>query len=86
MLRVILGIAALTVLASGTAAIAGGKISYGSRASMIVTVLSMSGLDTERAVIRTKHTREDAVAYCRDPYRTSLRHALEVRLNCRSMT
>ena len=54
MLRVILGIAALTVLASGTAAIAGGKISDGFRASMIVTVLSMSGLYPERSVIPTK--------------------------------
>lgn len=39
-------------------AFASGKISYGSRAGMTVTVESMQGLDTARAVIRTKHTRE----------------------------
>ncbi|NGM34502.1 hypothetical protein G4G93_11260 [Methylobacterium sp. DB0501] len=47
-------------------AVASGKIYYGSRAGMTVTVVSMSGLDTARAVIRTKHTREDAIGFCRD--------------------
>lgn len=47
-------------------AMASGKIFYGSRAGMTVTVLSMSGLDTTRSVIRTKHTREDAISFCRD--------------------
>jgi hypothetical protein len=31
---------------------------------MTVTVLAMEGLDTEHAVIRVKHTREDAEGYC----------------------
>ena len=47
-------------------AAAAGKIYYGSRAGMQVSVVSMSGLDTSRALIRTKHTREDAVAFCRE--------------------
>lgn len=47
-------------------AAASGKIYYGSRAGMTVTVVSMSGLDTAQAVIRTKHTREDAIGFCRD--------------------
>jgi hypothetical protein len=53
------------VTASGLAG-ASGKIGYGSRAGMEVTVVSMEGLDTARAVIRTKHTREDAMAFCRE--------------------
>jgi hypothetical protein len=32
---------------------------------MTVTVVSMEGLDTADAVIRTKHTREDAIGFCR---------------------
>jgi hypothetical protein len=32
---------------------------------MEVSVVSMEGLDTARAVIRTKHTRENAIAFCR---------------------
>ena len=47
-------------------AMASGKIFYGSRAGMTVTVVSMSGLDTAQAVIRTKHTRDDAVGFCRE--------------------
>jgi hypothetical protein len=40
------------------------KIPYGSRAGMSATVLSMDGLDTEHAVIRVEHTRQDAEDYC----------------------
>lgn len=47
-------------------ALAAGKIFYGSRAGMQVSVVSLSGLDTANAVIRTKHTRKDAIAFCRD--------------------
>lgn len=47
-------------------ALAAGKIYYGSRAGMQVTVVSIGGLDTAKAVIRTKHTREDAAAFCRE--------------------
>lgn len=56
----------LTVAALATPAYAAGKIYYGTRAGMHVSVVSMSGLDTARAVIRTKHTREDATAFCRE--------------------
>lgn len=61
--------AAALVLATAiqtSPASAAGKIYYGSRAGMQVSVVSMSGLDTARAVIRTKHTREDATAFCRE--------------------
>lgn len=33
---------------------------------MQVSVVSLSGLDTAKAVIKTKHTRKDATAFCRD--------------------
>lgn len=33
---------------------------------MQVSVISISDLDTAHAVIRTRHTREDAIAFCRD--------------------
>lgn len=51
---------------STSAVFASGKIGYGSRAGMTVTVVSMSGLDTANAVIRTKHTQEDAESFCRE--------------------
>ena len=54
------------VFSLAPAAFASGKIYYGSRAGMTVTVISMSGLDTSHAVIRTAHNREDAVAFCRE--------------------
>jgi hypothetical protein len=41
------------------------KIYYGSRLGMQVTIVSVSGLDTADAIIRTKHTREDAISFCR---------------------
>jgi hypothetical protein len=47
-------------------AFASGKIYYGSRAGMTVSVLSVAGLNSSHAVIRTKHAHEDAVAFCRD--------------------
>jgi hypothetical protein len=43
---------------------AASKIFYGSRAGMVVTVVSEEGLDTAHAVIKTKHTREDATQFC----------------------
>jgi len=33
---------------------------------MEVSGISAEGLDTSRALIRTKHTRENAIAFCRD--------------------
>lgn len=59
-------ISACALAVSISAAAAAGKIYYGSRAGMQVTVVSMNDLDTANAVIRTKHTREDATAFCRD--------------------
>lgn len=47
-------------------AFASGKIGYGSRVGMTVTVVSMEGLDTANAVIKTRHTRDDAIVFCRD--------------------
>jgi hypothetical protein len=56
----------LIVLIAAGQAHASGTINYGSRVGMEVSVISVSGLSTARAVIRTKHTRENAVAFCRD--------------------
>jgi len=47
-------------------AIAAGTIYYGSRTGMVVDVVSMSGLDTAQSVIHTRHTRPNAMAFCRD--------------------
>jgi len=41
-------------------------IGYGSRAGMVVSVVSADGLDTAHAVIRTEHTRENATAFCEE--------------------
>ena len=43
-----------------------GTIGYGSRAGMEVSIVSVEGLDTEHVVIRTEHTRENAISFCRD--------------------
>ena len=56
----------LLSLLFSTAAMASGKIGYGTRAGMQVTVVSMSGLDTRKAIIKTTHNRDDALAFCRD--------------------
>jgi uncharacterized protein len=42
------------------------KVPYGSRAGMEVTVVSKSGLNTMEAVIKVRHTRQDAEVYCRE--------------------
>jgi hypothetical protein len=39
---------------------------YGSRAGMEVSVVGMKGRDTAHAVIRIRHTRDNAIAFCRD--------------------
>lgn len=49
-----------------TEALASGTIYYGSRVGMEVSVMSVSGLDTSNAVIRTRHTRENAMKFCKD--------------------
>lgn len=42
------------------------KVYYGTRAGMQVSVVSRSGIDTAKAIVRVEHGREDAVAFCRD--------------------
>jgi hypothetical protein len=75
----------LIALAFANPAVASGTISYGSRAGMEVTIVSMQGLDTAHAVIRTKHTRENAIAFCRDYVKNvteeCIRETLNIRLN-----
>lgn len=78
---------AVVVLLSASSAIAAGKIYYGSRAGMTVTVRSMSDLDTSHAKIITEQTRQDAVGFCHDYQRQDpatekcIRQELSVRLN-----
>jgi hypothetical protein len=55
-----------SVAISARTALASGKIYYGSRVGMTVSVISVQGLNTSNAVIHTKHTRDDAIAFCRD--------------------
>ena len=64
-----------SVAISARTALASGKIYYGSRIGMTVSVISVQGLNTSNAVIHTKHTRDDAIAkhtrddaiaFCRD--------------------
>jgi hypothetical protein len=57
---------ALAALVFPSIAFGSGKLFYGSRVGMQVSVISLSGLDSAHAVIRTKHAVEDAVAFCRD--------------------
>ncbi len=45
---------------------AAGTFQYGSRAGMEVDVVSMSGLDSSHAVMATRHTRKNAISYCRE--------------------
>jgi hypothetical protein len=56
----------LIFLLSISAVYASGKIYYGSRVGMQVTVVSIEGLDTSHAVIKTQHTRDDAIEFCRE--------------------
>lgn len=53
---------ALSVLPANAA----GKIAYGSRAGMEVTVTSVSGIGTANSVIKAAHTRQNARSYCTD--------------------
>jgi hypothetical protein len=41
-------------------------VPYGSRVGMEVTVVSTNGIDSNHAVIVAKHTRENALTYCRE--------------------
>jgi hypothetical protein len=62
----IAGLAAALIGAFPYPAFAAGKLYYGTRAGMEVTVISMEGLDTPRAIIRTQHTKEDAIKFCQE--------------------
>ena len=62
-MRLALALAALVV---ASPVLASGQLYYGSRAGMVVDVVSMSGLDGAHAVIHTRHTRANATAFCRD--------------------
>lgn len=62
-MKAIVPIVIATLMLLGPAK-ADNKIFYGSRAGMVVTIVSMEGLDTDHAIIRTKHTREDAERFC----------------------
>ena len=59
-------IATVALLMISTPAFGAGTLPYGSRAGMEVTVISMSGIDGPSALIITKHTRENATAFCRE--------------------
>src|ERR1700730_11710825 len=66
MMAVILRTFLAFILVCGpTTVFASGKLNYGSRAGMTVTVVSMSGINGDRATIKTKHTKEDAAGFCR---------------------
>ena len=55
---------AVALLLVQTEAYCAGKLAYGTRAGMQVTIVSMEGIDTGRAIIRTQHTKEDATQFC----------------------
>jgi hypothetical protein len=62
-MRTMILIAALLATTSMAAA---ETLQYGSRAGMEVTVVKKSNLNSTHAKIVTKHTRENATAYCRE--------------------
>lgn len=54
----------LLAIATSGACEAAGRIPYGTRTGMDVTVRDMDGIDTDRAVIKIEHTRDNAREYC----------------------
>lgn len=88
-------LAAIIVAGSAAAASAAGRIPYGSRVGMEATVVGVEGIGTANAVIRVKHTRENAKEFCveysddnsDDCVRRTLREVRindELRGNCRT--
>ena len=73
-------IGAALLTAQVTTAKAAGKIYYGSRVGMTVSVVSVEGLDSERAIIRTQHSREDAIGFCRDYVREVTEECIKAEL------
>jgi hypothetical protein len=53
-------------MAAMTGTAAAETIYYGSRAGMVVTVVKKSNLNSTHAKITTKHTRENAVQFCKE--------------------
>lgn len=82
------------LLLSSVSALASGTLDYGSRAGMVVSVISVSGLDTSNAVIKTEHTKANAIAYCKEYVRKITSECIraelakplndEVRANCKT--
>lgn len=66
---------------SAMQALASGTIGYGSRAGQEVNVISMSGLNSSHAVIKTKHTRENAVKFCLEYVQHVSRQCIEEELS-----
>ncbi|HWJ99687.1 MAG TPA: hypothetical protein VNR41_03160 [Xanthobacteraceae bacterium] len=57
----------LTILASAFTLPAVAKtLAYGERIGMEVTIIKKSGIGTTHAKIITRHTRQNAIGYCRD--------------------
>lgn len=54
----------ITTIMSAAPVCAAGKLYYGSRAGMVVDVISVSGIGTSHAVIKVRHTRANAKAFC----------------------
>src|SRR5271155_5538419 len=54
----------ILLIVSAEPALTSGKIYYGSRAGMEVTVTGVSGIGTAQAVINVEHTPEDAKEFC----------------------
>ena len=61
----VLAIVVSFVLATG-GAVHAETLYYGSRAGMEVTVVKKSNIGSTHAKIKVKHTRENAIAFCRD--------------------
>lgn len=87
--------AAVVLAVSITSALAAGRIPYGSRVGMEATVVGVERIGTANAVIRVKHTRENAKEFCveysddnsEDCVRKTLREVRindELRGNCRT--
>ncbi|MGU3663128.1 hypothetical protein ACLBX9_02885 [Methylobacterium sp. A49B] len=57
-------LAAVVLLSLIEPTIAAGRIPYGSRAGMEVTVTGVEGIGTPNAVIHVQHTRENAKEFC----------------------
>jgi hypothetical protein len=62
-MRYFLLVLSALVLASSASA---KTLYYGGRAGMEVTIVKKSGIGTSHASILTKHTRQNAIGFCRD--------------------